>query len=156
MKLLLKQRFFSWFDCYDIYDAYGNTIFTVQGKPSWGHKLEIYDHRGVHVGTIREEVFAFLPRFRLYAGDTYLGQVRKKFTFLRPAFDLDCNDWQVQGDWLEWNYHVADSNGVTIMTAEKQVLRMTDTYVIDIVQPQDTLLSLMIVLAIDAVKCAQE
>ena len=29
MKLLFKQRFFSWFDSYDIYDETGATLFTV-------------------------------------------------------------------------------------------------------------------------------
>ena len=26
MKLLFKQRLFSWFDSYDIYDEFGNTV----------------------------------------------------------------------------------------------------------------------------------
>ena len=29
MRLLFKQRFFSWFDSYDIYDDNGATVFTV-------------------------------------------------------------------------------------------------------------------------------
>ena len=28
MKLLFKQRFFSWFDSYDIYDEAGSTVYT--------------------------------------------------------------------------------------------------------------------------------
>ena len=52
MKLLFKQRFFSWFDSYDIYDENGNTVFTVQGKMAWGHKLVIYDQNGHEVGKI--------------------------------------------------------------------------------------------------------
>ena len=43
MKLLFKQRFFSWLDSYDIYDENENTIYTVEGKLTWGHKLVIYD-----------------------------------------------------------------------------------------------------------------
>ena len=31
-----KQRMFSWFDSYDIYDEYGNTLFVVKGQLSWG------------------------------------------------------------------------------------------------------------------------
>ena len=41
MQLLFKQRLFSWFDSYDIYDESGNTVYTVKGKLSWGHLLEI-------------------------------------------------------------------------------------------------------------------
>ena len=29
MKLLFKQRFFSWLDSYDIYDEMGNTVFPI-------------------------------------------------------------------------------------------------------------------------------
>ena len=29
MKLLFKQRFFSWFDSYDIYDEAGNTVYVL-------------------------------------------------------------------------------------------------------------------------------
>ena len=43
MKLLFKQRFFSWFDSYDIYDERGNTVFTVEGKLGWGHVLHVLD-----------------------------------------------------------------------------------------------------------------
>ena len=34
MKLLFKQRFFSWFDSYDIYNEAGETVYTVEGKLS--------------------------------------------------------------------------------------------------------------------------
>ena len=36
MKLLFKQRAFTWFDSYDIFDEAGNTVYTVQGRLSWG------------------------------------------------------------------------------------------------------------------------
>ena len=34
MKLLFKQRFFSWFDSYDIYDEAGSTVYVVRGQLS--------------------------------------------------------------------------------------------------------------------------
>ena len=46
MKLLFRQKIFSWFDSYDIYDERGNTVFKVKGQPSWGHKLNIFDEKG--------------------------------------------------------------------------------------------------------------
>ena len=48
MKLLFKQRFFSWFDSYDIYNENGETVYTVEGKLSWGHKLHILNNQGEH------------------------------------------------------------------------------------------------------------
>ena len=61
MKLLFKQRFFSWFDSYDIYDEQGNTIYVVKGQLSWGHLLRIYNKNGKEVGYIKEKIFTWLP-----------------------------------------------------------------------------------------------
>ena len=90
MKLLFKQRLFSWLDSYDIYNEHGETAFTVEGKLAWGHKLEVLDPAGRHLGTVKEEVLTFLPRFALYLGEEYIGQIKKEFTFFKPSFTLDC------------------------------------------------------------------
>lgn len=150
MKLLFQQRLFSWFGSYDIYDEHEQTAYKVQGKLAWGHKLEIHDQNGNKRGTVTEKVISLLPTFAIEVDGQYIGRIRKQFTLLKPKYTLDMNDWQVTGDMLGWNYEVRDAQGTLIMTAEKKLLRLTDTYVIDIVEEKNALLSLMIVLAIDA------
>ena len=61
MKLLFKQRIFSWFDSYDIYNEEGQTVYTVKGQLSWGHCLKIFDAYGKEIGTVKERVLTFLP-----------------------------------------------------------------------------------------------
>ncbi|MBD9278882.1 MAG: hypothetical protein EGS70_00610 [Clostridiales bacterium] len=101
MKLCFKQRFFSWFDSYDIYDAStGATAFTVEGKLAWGHCLHILDAQGRHIATVKERVLTFLPKFDLYIGERSIGTIRKELTLFRPAFVLDFNGWQVEGDFM--------------------------------------------------------
>ena len=63
MKLLFKQRMFSWFDSYDIYNEAGDAVYEVKGVLSWGHCLKIFGPDGAELGTVKEEVFSFLPRF---------------------------------------------------------------------------------------------
>ena len=155
MKLLFKQRLFSWFDSYDIYDENNQTLFTVKGQLSWGHCLQIYNQKNEHIGTIKEEVLTFLPKFNMYLGNEYIGRIYKEFSLFKPAFHLDCLDWQVQGNWLEWDYQIINSKGIAIATISKEIFHWTDTYVIDIMEPQNTLYVLMIVLAIDAEKCSR-
>lgn len=152
MKLLFKQRLFSWFDSYDIYDSSGNTAFVVKGRLAWGHRLEIYDKNNCYLGTVKERVFTLLPRFELYIGKRYIGEIKKRFTLFKPVFTLECNDRKVKGDLLQWNYEVSDGSGHTVMTASQELLNLTDTYSIEVADPRDALLSLMIVLAIDAAK----
>ena len=81
MRLLFKQRFFSWFDSYDIYDEDGNTVFTVEGKLAWGHCLHILNAMGDHIGTVQQRVLTFLPKFELYIGKLYYGRVVRLMTF---------------------------------------------------------------------------
>ena len=66
MKLYFKQRFFSWFDSYDIYYEGGDVAYTVEGKLSWGHCLHILDPYGEHIATVKQQVLTFLPKFDLY------------------------------------------------------------------------------------------
>ena len=154
MRLLFKQRFFSWFDSYDIYDEDGNTVYVVKGELSWGHRLQIYDAYGNHLGTVQEKVLTWLPKFELYVGNRQVGVLEKEFTFFRPKFNLDCNGWTVEGDFWEWDYTVMDGPH-TVMALSKELWNWTDTYSMDISHPEDALLCLMVVLAIDAAKCSQ-
>ena len=155
MKLLFKQRLFSWFDSYDIYDEMGNTAYTVKGQLAWGHCLKIFDAQGREVGMVKEKVITFLPKFELYEGGKCIGSIRKEFTLLKPKYDIDFCNWQVNGSFLEWDYEITGVAGNHVATIGKELLHMTDTYVMDIENPADALHVLMFVLAIDAEKCSR-
>ncbi len=152
MKLLFKQRAFSWFDSYDIYNEYGETVFTVEGQLSWGKCLHILDAKGEHIGTVQQKVLTFLPQFELYAYGEYLGNLRKEFSFFTPHFTLDCSDWEVEGSFMEWDYTIQSPSRGTIATISKELFQWTDTYSIEVYDPQNALCALMVVLAIDAEK----
>ena len=152
MRMLFKQRLFSWFDSYDIYNEFGEVLFQVQGKLSWGKKLEIYDASGRHIGTLLQKVFTFLPTFELYLNNRFVGTIRKNFSFFRPNFEIDCNGWFVEGDWTEWDYCISDSYGSQVACISQQIFNWTDTYVLDVVDSSNAVTVLMIALAIDAEK----
>lgn len=155
MKLIFKQRFFSWFDSYDIYSEQGEVLYTVKGQLAWGHCLKIFSPDGTEIGTVKQRVLTLLPQFELYLGDEYIGCIRKEFSFLKPQFTIDYNGWDVTGDWLEWDYQILDTAGKTIASISKELLNWTDTYVIDVLDSRDALGALMLVLAIDAEKCSR-
>ena len=155
MKLLFKQRMFSWFDSYDIYDEAGNVLYTVRGELSWGHLLRIYDARGYEVGTVKERILTWLPQFEMYLGNRYVGSIRKEFSLFTPRFSIDCNGWQVEGDWFGWDYCILDQNGRQIAAVTKELFNWTDTYSIEVRDPNHATCILMLVLAIDAEKCSR-
>ena len=156
MKLWFKQRFFSWFDSYDIYGENGETVFTVEGKLAWGHRLHILDAAGNHIATVQQRVLTFLPKFEFYIGEQLMGTLCKEFTLFRPAYQLDCNGWYVQGDFFEWEYSIFNNANCEVANISKQLFQWTDTYCIDVAYQEDALAALMVVLAIDAEKCSRD
>ncbi len=156
MKLFFKQRFFSWFDSYDIYNEDGSVAFVVRGRPAWGHRLRILDESGNTIGQVKQKVFTWLPAFDLYVGKNRIGRIRKKWSWFRPKYAFDCNGWQVQGSFWEWDYTIVDSSGALVARINKELWHWTDHYVLDIVDPSQRLLVLMFVLAIDAEKCSRD
>ena len=156
MRLTFKERLFTWFDSYDIYDEDGNVMFEVRGELSWGHLLRVYDSHGREVGCVQEKVLSFLPKFEIFRGNDYAGCIKKEFTFFTPSFDIDYRGWYVQGDFFEWDYTILNSANKKVATVYKELLHLTDTYIIDVRDSRDVIDVLMLVLAIDAEKCSRK
>ncbi len=156
MKMRIRQRMLSWFDSFDVTDDMDEKLFTVEGKFGWGRCFHIIDRSENHVATLKQVTLSFLPKFDMYLGGSYWGSVRKEFSLFRPRFQLDVNGWRVEGNWLEWDYDIADCNGRVVATVSKEVLNWTDTYVIETERSEDALGALMIVLAIDAEKASRD
>ncbi len=155
MKLLFKQRLFSWFDSYDIYDEIGRKVFTVEGEPSLGHCLRIYDANRNELGMIQERFFKLMPTFDFYLGDDCVGSIKREFTLFSSEYDIDYNGWHVEGDFFGWDYEIKNRAGTCVATVNIELLNWTDTYSITVENPQDALCALMVVLAIDAEKCSR-
>lgn len=156
MKLLIKQRVFSWSDTYDVYDEDGNVKYFVKGEfLSLGHRLHVYDAYQNEVGLIKEKFFSFLPVFDIEINGMELGRIEKKFTWLKPKYEVELNGWSVEGDFLGWEYDVF-SGSSSVIHITKEWLHWGDTYVIDFVDPADELMGLLLVLSIDAANCTQD
>ncbi|MBO5486065.1 MAG: LURP-one-related family protein [Eubacterium sp.] len=155
MKMLFKQRLFSWFDSYDIYDESHQVLYTVKGQLSWGHCMKIYDAFGNEVGTVKEKIFRLLPQFEIYEGARYAGCISKEFSLFKPQYNIDYNGWHIDGSFMEWDYTIRDRMGNVVANIYKELFHMTDTYVINVTDESNALGTLMFVLAIDAEKCSR-
>lgn len=155
MKLLIKQRVFSWTDSYDIYDESGRPKYFVKAEfLSLGHRLHVYDQGGNEIGLIKEKLLTFLPAFEIEERGVTKGRIQKTFSFFKPRYEIDYKGWRVEGDFLGWDYDVY-SGCSAVVHISKEVLHWGDTYAIDIFNPADELDALMLVIAIDAANCTQ-
>lgn len=151
MQLLIKQRVFSWLDSYNIYDEMQQKKYYVKSEVfTLGHRMHLYDLNGRELGRIKQELFTLTPRFEIEATNGIHGEIKKKFTFFKPRFELSFGNYTVEGDFFEWDYEVKQ-NDIVIASISKEFFHFTDTYVIN-VDESDALIVLMIVLAIDAIK----
>lgn len=156
MRLMIKQRVFSWTDTYDVYDENQNTKYFVKAEfLSIGHRIHVYDMQGNELGMIRERVLSLLPVFEIEMNGTVCGRVEKRFTLFRPKYEIDFNGWRAEGDFLGWEYDVY-SGCSSILHISKELFPWGDTYVLDFANPADELMGLLLVIAIDAANCSQE
>lgn len=156
MRLLIKQRVFSWGDTYDIYDEAGNVKYIVKAEIfAFGHQLHVYDANNNEIGQVREKLFTFTPKFEIVMDDIVKGTIEKEWTFFIPKYDIDFNGWHVEGDFFNWNYEVYE-NGFPIMHINKEILTWGDTYVIDFESSSHELMGVMLVVAIDAANCSKK
>ncbi len=156
MKMHFKQRLFSWFDSYDVYDEQENILYIIKGQLAWGHCLKIFDGNGNEIGTVKERIFTFLPKFEVYIGEQYIGCISKRFTLFTPKFDIDFKGWNAEGDFFQWDYQIKNQNNEVIATVSKELFHLTDNYTIDVKNNEDNLAALALVLAIDAEKCSRK
>lgn len=157
MQLLIKQRVFSWSDSYDIMDEAGTVRYRVKGEIfSFGHRLHVYDAvTGEEIGMLRQKVWAWMPTFYIDFGGQTVGTVRRQFAFFRQVYDIDVDDLHIEGDAFGWDYDVI-GGGHVLMHITKKLWTWGDTYVLDVVDPSQERLALMLVLAIDAANCTHD
>jgi len=152
MKLFIKQRAFSWFDNYKIFDEDGNPMYSIRGELSWGHCLRMYDTDDSEVCMVREKPDTLLPKFEMYIGGTYIGCISKEPDVAKNVYTIDFNGWRIESDLMENDFQIYNGTGYQIASMTKEVLNPADTYQIKITSPQDELYVLMLMVAIDAEK----
>ena len=155
MELLIKQRVFSWTDSYDVYDASGIAKYFVKAEFfSLGHQIHIYSKAtGERLGSVKERLFTLMPTFDIIIGGRTVGTIRRKFTLFTKDYEVDFQNWDVEGDFLGWDYRVMEGRR-EIMSICKQWLSWGDTYSLRFADPADEFPGLLLVIAIDAANCS--
>lgn len=155
MQLMIKQRVFAWGDTYDVYDAHGEPRYYVEAEIfTFGHQIHVYDKRtNQEVGSIHQKLLTFLPEFEIVINGQTVGTIKKEFSFLFPRYHVDFRGWDVEGDFMGWDY-CACSGSREILSVSKELFTWGDTYVLNYADAADEIPGLLLVIAIDAVNCS--
>lgn len=154
MKLLLKQRFLSFLDSYDVFDESGDVVFHVSSDFSFGRCMHIHSSSGEEVGAIKQRVWTFMPKFDWTLPKQGKMTLSRSLSF-HPVYELSPLGYQAEGDFPAWNYQIKDKEGILIASMSKEVWNLTDTYAIHVEDPSKAILALMFALSVDAEKASQ-
>ena len=155
MKFLFKERL-NWRTQYDIYNEEGKVAFFVQAELPPSPIIHIYDGQGREVGAIKHKLLTWPTTFEMYVGGQYVGCIKEDPVAIQGRFYVDYKGWRVEGKHLEFEYTVFNPIGDVVATISKELFKTTDTYWINVKNPDDALYAVMIVLAIDDIKAMRK
>ena len=150
---VIRERFFSIGDDFDVLDEHGNKVLHVDGKVfSVRNKVVIEDLSGAEVASVHRHLVALRPTYEIRIGGEKAAEVRKKlFTPFHDKFTIDVpgpDDLEMKGHLLEHEYTI-EQGGREVAAVSKQWLTVRDTYAVQVAAGQDPLLVIASVLALD-------
>lgn len=150
---VIRERFFSIGDDFDVLDEHGNKLFHVDGKVlSLRDKVVIEDLHGQELASVHRHLVSLRPTYEIRIGGETAAEVKKKlFTPFREKFTIDVpgpDDLEMRGDLLDHEYTI-ELGGEEVAAVSKRWLTIRDTYAVQVAAGQDALLIICSVLALD-------
>jgi len=150
---VIRERFFSIGDDFDVLDEHGNKVFHVDGKVfTLRNKVVIEDLDGRELASVHRHLVAIRPTYEIRIGGETAAEVKKKlFTPFRDKFTIDVpgpDDLEMRGDLLDHEYTI-ELGGEEVASVSKRWLTIRDTYAVQVAAGQDPLLIIGSVLALD-------
>lgn len=164
-RLIVGQKPYTFKESFSIFDERENVKYIVKGKLiSAKHNLTIYDSTGKKVlGRVKEKLISLRSPLSLEAHpadfdleilDKKIGRMKSRFAFGKQKFEFSFNDWVVEGNILGLKYKLR-SESETIMEVSQKVWNIGDTYFVDIAKPEEELLCVLVLLAIDSANASK-
>ena len=153
VRFILQQQWAAFRDAFAVKDETGREQYTVRSDYfSWGKHLTMSAATGSEVAEIRQVLFSWGLAYDVFYQGTLVAKVTKDwFTFGSCRFTIDVpgpDDLLAQGDFWDHEY-VIRRGEETVATVSKKWFAWTDTYAVDVPDPQYVLLVLACVLVID-------
>jgi uncharacterized protein YxjI len=150
---VIRERFFSIGDDFDVLDEHGNKLLHIDGKVfSLRNRLVIENPSGDEVASVHRHLVALRPTYEIRIGGEKAAEIRKHlFTPFHDKFTIDVpgpDDLEMKGNLLEHEY-VIEQGGTEVAAVSKRWLTIRDTYAVQIAAGIEPLLIIGAVLALD-------
>jgi len=141
---------------YIVCDRNGSERYYVKQKTK--NLLLFFDNVGNEIGSVKEKMFAIRNPvfhesnpmdFMIEINEKKTGMLKSIKSISKQRFELDSTKWIVESDYSGKNYKI--HAGEKIIAESSSKMRYDNKYAIDLYEPQDELLILMLGLVIDIV-----
>lgn len=153
-RYVIKERFWSFGDTFDIYSPEEVPVFRVKGRAfSWGDKLSFQDLEGRELAFISQRLMSLMPTYEIELDGKPFAEVRKKFSWFSKTFELDVpgpNDYEIEGSFWLHDYTFR-RRGRTVAQVSKAVWAWTDSYGIEVAEGENDVAILCAAIVIDQV-----
>lgn len=154
MRYVIREKFWSWGDSFQICDENRQPVYQVKGKVfSWGDKLSFQDMQGTELAFISQKLLSLRPKYEIYRQGELFAEVVKRFSWFKKKFELDVpgpNDYQIEGSFWLHQYQFRRGDHV-VADVGKHYFAWTDTYGIETVEGEDDVAILCAAIVIDQV-----
>jgi len=153
MRYVIREQFFRLGEDSQITDESGQPLYEVDGKVlSLHNTLVMRDMHGQEVATVKRELIALTPTYRIERPGIGTAQVRKRLINLfGDHYTIDIpgpEDLEMVGDLFDHEYQVKRTGNI-IASISKQWIALTDTYGVETAPGEDDILLLASALALD-------
>lgn len=150
MKLYIKEKVFSWAEKFTVREELGQDRYYAEGEFfALAKKLHVYDAEHREVLFIRQRLMHLLSFYEVHIGGRVAAEVAQQFSPFGPAYRINGPGWTVEGSFMAHEFTIRDQRGDLIAQISKTMLAPVDSYELDVPDPENELLTLAIVLAID-------
>lgn len=152
-RFLLKQKYFAIRDGFNVKDASGRDCFYVQGKVfTLAKKLWLYSLNGQEIFYIKQRLFRLFPRYDIMQNGELVGKMKRTFPVLlgkRYKISSDRYGDMTTYGTFGFNFTVKQ-DGQDVGRISKKILKIADTYTVDVHDHRLASYMLAIALVIDA------
>lgn len=154
-RLYVDQKLWSLRERFTVNDERGEPVYTVEGSLFQIPKqFTITDGADRERARVRKQPVSWLPRFFVEVDGVPVATIQKQFTFFRPRYTIEGPGLTVSGDFWDMSFEL-HKDGVAVGRVDKK-WTLRDKYAVEIERPEDELVVLGIVLAIDYVKRSEQ
>ena len=156
-KLYIKQKFWTLLDKFTVKNEAGNDIYYAnQNFRFFGDSFTVYRANGQVAFEIEKRVFTWLPKFDIAFANGRVLTIYQELSFLKRRLQIDPQglNYRVIGDFWDYDFTLYQGNR-NVGYVQKRFFSWVDTYELVIYQDADAELFLAVVLAIDAIKDAE-